>query len=381
MQRQPAHRKASARRWPIVLAVTAALVVVGGGATGIVWVARNNHAAVPPVAAPERALPFDVVATTPAASASVVPPATTITVTFSSPIGQTSPMPTLAPEVPGAWSLVSATEIEFVPSAPLVPGVTESVVVPGGATGMESAQGVHLANSTTVPFEVAPGSTLRLQQLLAELGYLPVSFSPTAPMTSLTQEADVQQGTFGWRWPNLPAALTSLWSQGQMNVITKGAIMDFQDQHGLKTDGTAGAQVWSDLLADAASGHADANPWHWVYVSEANPESVTVYSDGAEVYKTLANTGIPGRPTDKGTFPVYVRYTTTTMTGTNPDGTPYSDPGIPWVSYFNGGDALHGYIRGSYGWPQSLGCVEMPYANAAVVYPLTPIGTLVTVGS
>jgi len=381
MQRQPAHRKASARRWPIVLAVTAALVVVGGGATGIVWVARNNHAAVPPVAAPERALPFDVVATTPAASASVVPPATTITVTFSSPIGQTSPMPTLAPEVPGAWSLVSATEIEFVPSAPLVPGVTESVVVPGGATGMESAQGGHLANSTTVPFEVAPGSTLRLQQLLAELGYLPVSFSPTAPMTSLTQEADVQQGTFGWRWPNLPAALTSLWSQGQMNVITKGAIMDFQDQHGLKTDGTAGAQVWSDLLADAASGHADANPWHWVYVSEANPESVTVYSDGAEVYKTLANTGIPGRPTDKGTFPVYVRYTTTTMTGTNPDGTPYSDPGIPWVSYFNGGDALHGYIRGSYGWPQSLGCVEMPYANAAVVYPLTPIGTLVTVGS
>jgi len=50
----------------------------------------------------------------------------------------------------------------------------------------------------------------------------------------------------------------------------------------------------------------------------------------------------PRRPV--GTYPVYARYLVTTMTGKNPDGTPYSDPGIPWVSYFNGSDALHGYI-------------------------------------
>jgi hypothetical protein len=67
------------------------------------------------------------------------------------------------------------------------------------------------------------------------------------------------------------------------------------------------------------------------------------------------------------------------MRGTNPDGTKYADPGVPWVSYFHGGDALHGFDRYSYGFPQSLGCVEMPPANAAVVYPYTPIGTLVTV--
>ena len=64
---------------------------------------------------------------------------------------------------------------------------------------------------------------------------------------------------------------------------------------------------------------------------------------------------------------------------TNPDGSHYHDTGIPWVSYFNGGDALHGYIRASYGWPQSLGCVEMPFANAGAVWPYTPIGTLVTI--
>jgi lipoprotein-anchoring transpeptidase ErfK/SrfK len=67
------------------------------------------------------------------------------------------------------------------------------------------------------------------------------------------------------------------------------------------------------------------------------------------------------------------------MSGTNPDGSHYVDPGIQWVSYFNGGDALHGFVRASYGFPQSDGCVEMPVAHAAVVFPLTPLGTLVTV--
>ena len=67
------------------------------------------------------------------------------------------------------------------------------------------------------------------------------------------------------------------------------------------------------------------------------------------------------------------------MKGTNPDGTTYDDPNVPYASYFNGGDVLHGFVRASYGTPQSNGCVEMSYADAALVWPLTPIGTLVTV--
>jgi hypothetical protein len=72
-----------------------------------------------------------------------------------------------------------------------------------------------------------------------------------------------------------------------------------------------------------------------------------------------------------------VRYSE--MKGTNTDGSTYDDPNVPYASYFNGGDALHGFIRASYGTPQSNGCVEMSYANAALVWALTPIGTLVTV--
>ena len=113
-------------------------------------------------------------------------------------------------------------------------------------------------------------------------------------------------------------------------------------------------------------------------MSQSLPETATVYENGAVVYRRRPTPGLPGGHGD-GTFPVYARYRVTTMSGTNPDGSHYVDPGIPWVSYFNGGDALHGFVRGSYGFPQSDGCVEMPPANAAVVFPLTPIGTLVTV--
>jgi hypothetical protein len=91
------------------------------------------------------------------------------------------------------------------------------------------------------------------------------------------------------------------------------------------------------------------------------------------------NTGAPGADTTNGTFAVFEHVRYSDMKGTNIDGSTYNDPNVPYASYFNGGDALHGFIRSSYGSPQSNGCVEMPYSDAALVWPLTPIGTLVTV--
>ena len=57
------------------------------------------------------------------------------------------------------------------------------------------------------------------------------------------------------------------------------------------------------------------------------------------------------------------------MSGTNPDGSHYNDPGIQWISYFHGGDALHAFIRPGYGYPQSLGCVEMTATDAGASTP------------
>jgi hypothetical protein len=67
------------------------------------------------------------------------------------------------------------------------------------------------------------------------------------------------------------------------------------------------------------------------------------------------------------------------MSGYNPDDTYYDDPGVPNVAYFNGGDAVHGFPRYTYGFPQSPGCVELPISAAAIVSNGDPIGTLVTV--
>ena len=155
--------------------------------------------------------------------------------------------------------------------------------------------------------------------------------------------------------------------------------MAFEADHGLASDGVVGARVWAALLAAAARHEASRRTYDAIQVSMAGPETLSVWRGGRIVYRSLANTGIASRPTAPGTFPVYARYLSTTMSGTNPDGSHYSDPGVPWVAYFNGGDAVHGFVRGSYGWPQSLGCVELPYSSAAVVYKYDPIGTLVKV--
>ncbi|HXQ18072.1 MAG TPA: L,D-transpeptidase family protein [Acidimicrobiales bacterium] len=380
MSKRPAHVVNRHRRTPWILAAVG-IMLAGAGTGGYVLYRADHEATVQPaaVAKPAPIVPLSIVSTTPAANASNVQAGSAITVQLSTALAPDSPMPTLSPGVPGAWAPLSPTELEFIAAGPFVPGVAETLTIPGGPQGMRSAQGQTLAQNATVPFTVEQGSTLRLQQLLAELGYLPVTFNPTTQPTSPIQELEPQQGSFAWRWPNQPTQLVSLWTPGTWNIITKSAVMAFEDQHGLKTDGQAGAAVWADLLQAAAAGQADPHAYPFVLVSESLPQTVTVYQNGALAYHTLANTGVAAAPTQQGTFTVYLRYLSTTMSGTNPDGTKYSDPNIPWVSYFNGSDALHGFDRSSYGWPQSVGCVEMPPANAQVVYPMTPIGTIVTV--
>jgi hypothetical protein len=231
---------------------------------------------------------------------------------------------------------------------------------------------------------VPAGSTLRLQQLLAELGYLPVSFtesSPVAKTVGAQEQAatDPPAGSFAWRYSGTPAALKQLWRASQLTELTKGAVMSFEADAGLAADGEAGPAVWKALMKAEIAGQNSSFGYTFVHVSETDPERVLVWHSGHDVAGGLANTGIAAAPTATGVFAVFEHLSVTTMTGNNPDGSTYRDPGIPWVSYFNGGDALHGYIRASYGFPQSVGCVEMPYALAHQVWNYTPIGTIVDV--
>jgi len=232
-------------------------------------------------------------------------------------------------------------------------------------------------STTTTTTTLAPGATTTTSPTTTTTG--PVTTTTTSPPTSKVNPTQIQPGSFVWRYPTLPTSLQRLWSVGSDNVVLKGALMRFQDVHGLPTTGQMDTTTWHALVAAARANAVDPNPYTYVAVSQSQPESLTLYIDNYAFFSTAVNTGISVAPTADGTFPVYLRYTTTTMSGKLPDGKPYHDTGIPWVSYFNGGDALHGFIRGAYGYPQSLGCVEMTYAHAAIVWPHTPIGTLVTV--
>ena len=234
-------------------------------------------------------------------------------------------------------------------------------------------------------------SPLRLSQLLSQLGYLPMTWSPaTSPAAraelqnvsnmSQSQEAmafDPPAGTFALH-AGYPAALAAMWTPDQPNVVLKGAIMAFQHDHGMLPTGVLSAKIWADLFSAAAAGDRNASGYTYAVASKSLPESLTIWHNGHQVFHTLANTGIPVAPTVDGTFPVYQKFRFQIMSGTNPNGSHYSDP-VSFVSYFNGGDAVHYFPRPGYGYQQSLGCVELPYNAAATAYPFLTYGSLVTV--
>ena len=205
-----------------------------------------------------------------------------------------SPMPTLSPPIAGAWSVLSPSLLQYQATGPLVPGATETITIPGGPSGVVGSRGQHLAATVTSTFTVAQGSTLRLQQLLAELGYLPLTFTPAAAVTSPAQEGNDQVGTFSWRWPDQAAALTSLVDAGHLQRDHQGCGDELRvaAQPEDRRTGRTG-QVWAALLADLQDGRPNALPYDYVLVTKALPETTTVFSSGVPVYSTLANTGWP----------------------------------------------------------------------------------------
>jgi peptidoglycan hydrolase-like protein with peptidoglycan-binding domain len=321
------------------------------------------------------------------APGSKITPSTPLRLTFSDPVDDVlgSAHPKITPAIPGHWRKGDSHTLVFTPSGFGAPfGATVHVDLPK-AVAVRGPDGQGTSTTRRISWTVPSGSTLRLQQLLAQAGYLPVTWHPGGAAVARTPAAEVAaatdppDGSFSWRYSNTPDELRTMWTAGQANEITRGALMKFQDAHKLTVDGFAGQQVWKALLADAIAGKRITSGYSYVYVHRNVPQLLTLWHNGHTVLTSPGNTGVPSAPTQLGTFPVFEHIAVGTMSGTNPDGSHYNDPGIKWISYFNGGDALHAFNRASFGTPQSLGCVELPLAAAAKVWPYTPIGTLVTI--
>jgi hypothetical protein len=317
-----------------------------------------------------------------------IKPTTPITLTFSKPVSKAlgTHMPPISPSTPGSWHPINSHTIRFEPTGYGYGLATKVQLALPSDVRLLSGQSSSAANTGT--WTVPGGSIVRLQQLLAISGYLPLTFHYAGGkgpgLTAAAQETaavDPPKGSFSWRYPNTPALLRGMWQVGASGTMMEGAIMAFENDNGIYSlpyDGPT-AEIWKTLIADVVAGKHSTFGYTFVDVSVAS-QSLNLWHSGKTVIGgTAVNTGIPSAPTATGTYPVYEHLTSTTMSGTNPDGSHYSDPNIPWVSYFNGGDALHGFTRASYGSPQSLGCVEMPFSVAGQVWPYTPVGTLVDV--
>ncbi len=314
-----------------------------------------------------------------------IDPATNITLTFSKPVSTVlgSHLPPVSPTTSGSWHRVSSHAIEFRPQG-VGYGLGAKVQIPL-PKGVRMLGGTQSGSTDSGTWTVPAGSTTRLQQMLALLGYLPVNFKYSgkgvSPNPAAEEAAAVNppKGHFTWRWHQIPSELRNLWQPGASGEMTKGALMAFENDHGMTPDGVASPAVWNALIKEVLAGHRSTFGYTFVSVSEGSPETESTWHNGRVRVSGLVNTGVAGAATAQGVFAVFEHALSVTMSGTNPGGGTYSDPGVPYVSYFNGGDALHGFIRGGYGYPQSLGCVEMPYSEAGAVYPYTPIGTVVDV--
>ncbi len=357
--------------------------------------------------------PLSVRSVTPKRAAKGVATNGTISIRFSHAVAANSPTPTLSPPILGRWSRQGDSMV-FRPRAGYIPSTKERVTVAASTAAVEESRTVKLGHRYNTTFNVGTGSVLRLQQLLAELGYLPLTFtrsatntsgstppasSSSAPTHKATTTAAVAtsglsaepvsaaaistnptSGQFAWRYADSPPALRAQWQRGQANLVTKGAVMAFEGDHGLAVDGAAGPQVWTTLLKAVAKRQTDPRKYSYIMVNEEGTEQLRVWQAGSIAYTTLANTGVPGAATQQGTFAVETHLPTDRMIGTDVGGAKYNVV-VTSAAYFNGGDAIHGYVRTSYGFPQSNGCVELSPPDAAYIFNNGDdwYGTLVTV--
>ena len=362
--------------------VSGAVIAVGGATAGIVAATSGGgsgsaahaadaakHAAVKPVA-------LRLVSISPQDGATAANGATGVTVTYNKPLPATAAFPTLAPAIAGSWAR-QGDAVVFTPASGYPSGTKVTVTAVDG-TGTT-------ASTTTSTFKTGKYSTLRLQEILAQLGYLPLTWTPDAgsavPGGSLQAQLaaayDPPSGTFTWK-SGYPSSLHELWQQGSANTVETGAITAFEGDHEMETTEAMSPAMWTAVLKAAAADDTNTDGYSYAIANQHLPETLTIWHNGQKRLTTPANTGISVSQTEVGTFPVYEKLPFQIMSGTNPDGSHYADP-VVWVSYFNGGDAVHYYPRGSYGWNQSLGCVELPTYSAHEAYDLLPYGSLVTV--
>ncbi len=110
-------------------------------------------------------------------------------------------------------------------------------------------------------------------------------------------------------------------------------------------------------------------------VVDLSSQTLTAWQGSAALVTFLVSTGKRSTPTPIGSYRIYARYRSQTMSGPG-----YLLPGVPYVQYFHGGYAIHGaYWHMAFGTPVSHGCVNLKLDDAAWLWEWASVGTPVTV--
>ena len=114
----------------------------------------------------------------------------------------------------------------------------------------------------------------------------------------------------------------------------------------------------------------------WIDV-DIGDQKITAYQGSTALKSVLVSTGVSYHPTVVGTFRIYTKIGSQTMSGGYASEYYYL-PGVPWVMYFFQGYAIHGtYWHHNFGHPMSHGCVNLTIEDAKWFFNWAEIGTIV----
>ncbi|MGD2146396.1 MAG: LysM peptidoglycan-binding domain-containing protein [Anaerolineae bacterium] len=122
------------------------------------------------------------------------------------------------------------------------------------------------------------------------------------------------------------------------------------------------------------SNPSPASSGRWIDVN-LSTQRLTAYVGSTPVRSTLVSTGLPRTPTVTGSYRIYVKYTSTAMSGPG-----YYLPNVPYTMYFYRGYGIHGtYWHSNFGHPMSHGCINLPTSEAQWLFYWASVGTLVKI--
>lgn len=109
-------------------------------------------------------------------------------------------------------------------------------------------------------------------------------------------------------------------------------------------------------------------------------QKLFAWEGGKIVYETKISSGLPKKPTVKGSFKTWLKRPSQRMKGESKEYGKYDYPNVPNVMYFFQDYAIHGaYWHNRFGRPNSHGCVNVPVEASKWLFDWAPRGTRVEV--